>query len=186
MKCVHCGNDVPEGSKFCPACGKDPQSYQSPPQQGYQQPGGHYGQGMYGHDVHPVGVGIRIAAGIIDLIALIVVSWVIAFFTGGTTSSGFELKGVSAFVSFIINMGYFIGFEGVMGATPGKMAVGLKVIKTDGSSYDITAAAIRNIMRIVDGFPYLIPYLLGMILIATSERKQRLGDRVAHTMVVKR
>jgi uncharacterized RDD family membrane protein YckC len=40
----------------------------------------------------------------------------------------------------------------------------------------------RNIHRIIDG---IIGYLIGAILILRSDKKQRLGDRVAKTIVVK-
>jgi uncharacterized RDD family membrane protein YckC len=44
------------------------------------------------------------------------------------------------------------------------------------------AALIRNILRIVDG---LFVYLVGAILVWKSDKRQRLGDRVAHTVVVR-
>ncbi len=40
----------------------------------------------------------------------------------------------------------------------------------------------RNVLRIIDGLPLF--YLASAILIWTSEKKQRLGDRVADTIVV--
>jgi hypothetical protein len=40
-------------------------------------------------------------------------------------------------------------------------------------------------LRIIDGFPYIIPNLVGLIIASTNEKKQRLGDKAAHTIVVK-
>jgi len=45
------------------------------------------------------------------------------------------------------------------------------------------ASFIRNILRIIDILPFI--YIIGMILIARSDKKQRLGDRAAHTIVIK-
>ena len=65
----------------------------------------------------------------------------------------------------------------------GKMALGLRVIRTDGAPISWTESIIRNLLRIIDG---LFVYLVGAILIWTSPLKQRLGDRVAKTVVVRR
>ena len=40
----------------------------------------------------------------------------------------------------------------------------------------------RNILRVIDG---LLIYLIGAILIWKSDKKQRLGDSIAKTVVVK-
>jgi uncharacterized RDD family membrane protein YckC len=79
---------------------------------------------------------------------------------------------------------YFIIMEGFMGATIGKFLLGIRVVKLDGSRIGLGAAIIRNLLRIIDALP--TAYILGAILIWTSSRKQRLGDRVAHTVVVRR
>jgi uncharacterized RDD family membrane protein YckC len=46
---------------------------------------------------------------------------------------------------------------------------------------DYSEAAVRTVLRIIDG---LFDYLIGAIFIWTSDQKQRLGDRAAHTVVV--
>lgn len=76
--------------------------------------------------------------------------------------------------------------EAMQGATVGKMALGIRVIKLDGSPMSWGESIVRNLWRIVDHLPYAIPCLLGALLIWTSPTKQRLGDRVAHTVVVRR
>ncbi|MFZ3171835.1 MAG: RDD family protein [Carboxydocellales bacterium] len=173
MYCAFCGKEMPEKSKFCPQCGNQ----SSPPaaDKGHQQNCA---------AVQPAGVGLRFVAAIIDIVILIVIGYILAAGFGTTSSNGFELYGAAFFLNTLLQLAYFIGFEGIKGGTPGKMVVGLRIIKTDGSSCDIRAALIRTILRIADGFPYFIPYVLGMVLIFTSKQKQRLGDRVANTMVV--
>ncbi|MDD1725957.1 MAG: RDD family protein, partial [Euryarchaeota archaeon] len=69
--------------------------------------------------------------------------------------------------------------------TVGKMVVKIKVVrKGDNSSISYAEAAIRTILRIIDLIPFIAPYLLAAVLIWSSEDKQRLADRVAHTVVV--
>ena len=74
--------------------------------------------------------------------------------------------------------------EGAFGATIGKLVLGIRVRALDGTRIGFGAAAIRNLARVVDGFPYLIPYLVGAIAVSRSETDQRLGDRWAKTVVV--
>jgi uncharacterized RDD family membrane protein YckC len=59
------------------------------------------------------------------------------------------------------------------------------VRESDSTAIGYSQAAVRTILRFVDEIPAVIPYLLGAILIWSSEEKQRLGDRVANTVVVK-
>jgi uncharacterized RDD family membrane protein YckC len=44
-------------------------------------------------------------------------------------------------------------------------------------------AFLRNLLRVIDGLPFL--YLLGLLLVVLSKRKQRLGDMAAGTIIVK-
>lgn len=83
---------------------------------------------------------------------------------------------------FIIYIGYFAYLEGSRGQTIGKMITKIKVVREDGKPIDMNQAFTRNILRIIDG---LIVYLIGAILIWRSNKKQRLGDNIAKTVVVK-
>jgi uncharacterized RDD family membrane protein YckC len=133
-----------------------------------------------------VGVGLRAVAVIVDSVILFVVGYVIASMTGGTTAGGFQLNGAPAFLWFLINFAYFIVMEAQMGGTVGKLMLGLRVVKEGGGALDWQASIVRNILRIVDSIPFVVPYLLGAIFIWTSDKRQRLGDRVANTVVVKK
>src|SRR5207245_615376 len=100
---------------------------------------------------------------------------------GGThgSSAGGALAGL---LSLAITLGYFIMMEGQRGATVGKMALGLRVVNMDGTPITMNQSVIRNLLRIVDA---LFVYLVAAILIWNSPLKQRLGDRVAKTMVIR-
>ena len=128
-----------------------------------------------------VGVGRRAVAIIIDMIVLCIIGWVLALGMGGSSSTGFDLSGAPALIWFLIALAYYVVMEVQMGGTLGKLALGLKVVKEGGEKVDWQASIIRNILRIVDGFFF---YLVGAIIVWTSKKKQRLGDIVAHTLVV--
>jgi uncharacterized RDD family membrane protein YckC len=150
------------------------QQYQQPyGQQQYQQP---YQQAYGQPQLQYVGVGWRFLALLIDAIILGIVL--------GIISSIFRnAAGVVGLLDFIITFGYFIVMEATRGATIGKMALGLRVVKTNGAPISWSESVIRNLLRIIDG---LFAYLVGAIFIWTSPLKQRLGDRAANTVVVKR
>lgn len=88
--------------------------------------------------------------------------------------------------SFVAWVAYFTIMEGTIGATLGKLALGLRVVKVDGSPMNVKAALIRTLLHIVDAFPYFLPFLVGAIFIWRDASKQRLGDIVAGTTVVQR
>lgn len=139
------------------------------------------------------GVGSRIVALIVDSIILMVITFVLALPIGATAGLTAGLGGVAdmaqwaSFSSFIViaiivNFGYFIYFEGTTGQTLGKKAVNIKVVKEAGGEMDYMTAIIRTVCRIIDSFAF---YLLGFILILATEKKQRIGDLAAGTLVVK-
>ena len=68
------------------------------------------------------------------------------------------------------------------GATPGKKALGLKVVRDDGAPVTLAAALTRNLLRFADFLPFL--YLGGLIAMLSNREFKRLGDFVAGTLVV--
>lgn len=129
-----------------------------------------------------VGVGRRAVAILIDSVLLFIVGYAIAYATGRTTSEGFNIQGGPAFLWLAIVLAYYIVMEKMWGATLGKRAMGLKVVKQGGEPLDWQGSIVRNIMRIIDGFCF---YLVGAIAVWVSKNKQRLGDMAANTIVVK-
>jgi len=77
---------------------------------------------------------------------------------------------------------YFTYFEGTTGQTLGKKLANIKVVTEKGKQPDYTEAFIRTVLRFVDG---ILLYLIGLIVILSSEKKQRIGDMAARTIVVK-
>lgn len=129
-----------------------------------------------------VGVGWRAVAAIIDAGVLFAVAYLAAMFTGGLNDTGFEVQGGPAFLSFLIWFAYYIVMEALLGASLGKLLLGLRVVSEDGTAIGWPAAIVRNVLRVVDGFLF---YLVAALVAWGSPKRQRLGDRVAGTVVVR-
>lgn len=132
--------------------------------------------------MEPIGVGRRAVAVIIDSILLFIAGYAVAALTGNTTGGGFSLEGAPFFLWMAIALAYYIVMEKVSGATLGKMAMKLKVVKQGGEPLDWQASVVRNVLRLVDG---LFFYLVAAVTVWLSKSKQRLGDMAAHTHVVR-
>jgi hypothetical protein len=74
--------------------------------------------------------------------------------------------------------------EGVKGVTIGKWLLGIKVVNEDLHNISMGDSVKRNILRIVDAFPFFIPYLLGIIIMRRGKNFQRVGDLAARTIVI--
>jgi uncharacterized RDD family membrane protein YckC len=70
------------------------------------------------------------------------------------------------------------------GATPGKKAMGLRVVNDDGTPVQVAAAVVRNLLRAVDFLPVM--YGVGLASMLVNREFKRLGDLVAQTVVVYR
>ncbi len=129
-------------------------------------------------------VGQRILAAIIDLTVIGVLFSVLSALFGGDGDSDFQisLSGEPFLFGIAVTFAYYWLLEGKTGATLGKRALGLVVVKANGSECDLSTAAIRTVLRVVDVLPLL--YLLGLIVVAVTSKNQRVGDLAAGTLVV--
>jgi uncharacterized RDD family membrane protein YckC len=101
----------------------------------------------------------------------------------GQTNVGTDLSGRALLFLTLLSFGYYIVCESATGATLGKRLVGIRVVGDDGEPVTFGAAVVRNLVRVVDA---LFFYFVGFIFAILSTRGQRLGDRAAHTIVVRR
>jgi uncharacterized membrane protein SpoIIM required for sporulation/uncharacterized RDD family membrane protein YckC len=86
---------------------------------------------------------------------------------------------------FGIIWGYFLLFEAFGGGrTPGKRRVGLRVVMDTGHPITLQAAAVRNLLRLVDIQPAGAS-VLGLSFVFFQKHNKRIGDLVAATMVVR-
>ncbi|WP_316861711.1 RDD family protein [uncultured Cohaesibacter sp.] len=192
--CTQCGTNIPDNAKFCPSCGSSLTASDVGGAQSHSDPkmGQNTSSGISDGQASPyVGFGKRFVAHLVDLIIVFIIFYVIgmqvAENVGGVTDEGFALEGTPAVVvmalSFFASLLYFMLTEGRGGQSFGKMVMGIKVVSTDGSACSMRQAFIRNFLRIIDGFFF---YLIGIILMMRSDRKQRLGDRIAETVVIRK
>jgi uncharacterized RDD family membrane protein YckC len=131
-----------------------------------------------------IGPGRRSVALLIDTL-ITAIAWVPFADTrsrDGVTSVSWQ--GIDFALPVLIGIAYFVLLEGLAGATIGKAVLGIRVRRVDGTRIGLGAAAIRNLARVVDAFPYVVPYLVGAIAMSRSDRKQRFGDRWAKTVVI--
>ena len=198
-KCAQCGTPASPGAHYCVACGavftgQAPQAGQEA--QGasvYAPSAATETQAHYAAAPLLQGVAIRFVAQLVDVIILAIIFLILGFSGAGTITINASTAQVSIspffgaliLIDVIIAFLYFTLLEGRNGQTVGKMLVKIKVVKKeDHSPITYGEAAVRTILRIIDLIPFIAPYLLGAALIWASEHKQRLGDRIANTVVV--
>ncbi len=93
---------------------------------------------------------------------------------------------------FVLEWFYCVLFEWRwQGRTPGKRALGLRVVKEGGYAIGLQDALLRNLLRAADLMPPLLPlgvpipsYLFGVLVSGSDLRFRRLGDMVAGTVVI--
>jgi uncharacterized RDD family membrane protein YckC len=144
------------------------------------------------HDI--AGIGSRFAAGFIDAFLLTILGCVavlgvlllgsVAFPEGEAEQAA--LGYAAAGVAFVILTVYYSFFELAWGGqTPGKRLLRLRVIAKDGGPAPATAILVRNVLRLVDAFPFAAPYGLGGIVMFVVPSARRIGDFAAGTIVVR-
>ncbi len=135
------------------------------------------------------GLGSRLVAQILDnllaipltLIAILLYGAVASAFVTSAEGAGFANAGAGFFAAFTY-FGYFFVAEALTGGkTPGKSAMGLRVIRVDGSAADFGALAVRNVIRVVD----VVVVLIGIVVMFFQPQTRRLGDLGAGTIVVR-
>ncbi|MEN5069135.1 RDD family protein [Stenotrophomonas sp. TWI1183] len=140
-----------------------------------------------GQDVVYAGFWKRYAAYFIDYILLTVVtlplSMIINVMGASSGNEGVQvaLTLVVMLLSLVISIGYYAGFHASRGgATLGKMAVGIKVVRGNGERISFLRAFCRYLATIVSSLILMI----GFIMAAFTERKQALHDMMCDTLVV--
>lgn len=103
----------------------------------------------------------------------------------GTALSAFQKFGMGMFLVllFVMEWWYPVLFEVLgHGMTPGKRALGLRVLHDNGTPVAWAASLIRNLLRAVDFLPMF--YGFGVSAMLMSDDFKRLGDMAAGTRVV--
>src|SRR5438105_7669040 len=195
MECPHCHRQTGPRAEHCPACGGA-----IPPAQYLLEESGmedapvaekvpeSRAVELDNDSCRMATLGDRFLAFVVDSIVLfglfiVVDAWV--FMRWGVVE-GWELRltGASLLVAAFFNSTIFFLYlwllEASFGATLGKAIVGIRVVRiTDRNA--LSALAIRNLLRIVDGFGF---YLVGAMVAGCSSLHRRVGDMCAGTAVI--
>lgn len=164
--------------------------------EGLSQPGVSGVPGPYGFG----GFWRRLCALLIDAIVLGVVNQIISFFImlafgmpyafggpkmqpGETEMLGqmFLVIALIQIVGLALALTYEIAFIRKFDATPGKMAMGVKLLRSDGGKLSIGRIIGRYFAKILSG----IILMIGYIMAGFDEEKRALHDRICDTRVVK-
>lgn len=147
------------------------------------------------------GPGRRGLAWLIDLalraVVLVVMLALLGALTYGASTDLTELSlGAVLLLLFVLEWVYGAAFEILLsGSTPGKLAVGLRVVRADGSPASVSDLILRNVLRGVDYLP-LWPMLgdgsvlfvptcaVGLLCMVLDPRLRRIGDLVGGTVVI--
>jgi uncharacterized RDD family membrane protein YckC len=137
----------------------------------------------------PASIRDRLAAQILDLSLCVLLFWYVGIAIArryggiGISADGLEFQGKPALLAGAVFAGgtflYFFLFEAMWGATVGKLLCGLAVQSHGHHRCSIASALVRNMLRPIDA-------LFGLLLMAISEQRATLGDRVGGTTVIKR
>lgn len=142
-------------------------------------------------DYEPAGVGYRLLAYIIDwiVIGIWLLGW-LGYFYFLAKQFGFNPFSMSdsAMILYAIIIGapvlfYDLLFETLNnGQSLGKMLFKIRVVKTDGTEATFGAYLLRWLFRAVDFG--MTEGILGILMIALTDKSQRLGDYIAGTTVI--
>jgi len=129
------------------------------------------------------GVGSRFSASLLDYLikfaALGALALLVELTLGGLAAT--VVLSVGLFLALVV---YDIVFEvRAAGATPGKRAVGVRVLLDDGGPVGVRASTVRNLLRLIEGLTLL--YIPAVTSILLTRRNQRLGDLAGGTVVAR-
>ena len=111
----------------------------------------------------------RLAAYLIDYFIIGIICWIISLF-------GFY----GNILRYIILAAYLIGFWSTAGQTPGKAALGIKIVRLDGTKIGFGNALLRFVGYIVSS----VIFLIGFLMIGWHGKKRGLHDLIAATVVI--
>lgn len=136
------------------------------------------------HVAGPVRRGLAWGIDTAARLALLMVLGVLLGLSSRFGDGGIGAKhGFLLMIAFVIEWGYFVACDMLLsGRSPGKMALGLRVVSTQGLPVGLGDSILRNLLRAADFLP--VGYVLGVTCMLFDARFRRLGDLVADTLVI--
>lgn len=127
---------------------------------------------------------VGMVGGVIAMVIGMVLGLGMAGIGGGSDAMGagfIMIQLLTNVLSIALAAAYYAGFHASAGkATLGKMAVGIKVVRTDGERISIARGIGRYFAAMLSGLILCI----GFVMAAFTERKQGLHDMICDTLVV--
>jgi uncharacterized RDD family membrane protein YckC len=128
------------------------------------------------------GLGSRFMALLLDSLiqgAIVLAAVLLGNALFGDLGAQIALAGAALFAYVI----YDVSFEVLGGGrTPGKRAVGLRVVRDGGGPVGLRASLIRNVIRLFEAVLFYLPALVSILV---TRANQRLGDLAAGTLVIR-
>ena len=138
-------------------------------------------------DLRPAAVPSRLLAGFLDAILQIVLLLAVGGLATavGASMSTAAASALTVLVLVTVLIAYPVAFESLLrGRTPGKAAMGLRVVRDDGGPIGFRQAFVRGLVgAFVERFG--ITFFAGAILtMLLNDKSKRIGDLLAGTVVV--
>ena len=137
-------------------------------------------------DLPPASVGLRVASGMIDVVAeLLLLFLVLMVLFVATSDADAPLQGVATVVA---TAGVLVGVPTTLetltrGRSLGKLALGLRTVRDDAGPITFRQSLVRSLVGFVEIFVlYGVPALISSLV---SSRGKRVGDFAAGTYVVR-
>ncbi len=128
-------------------------------------------------------LGERMVATIIDFVILAGYIIIVSMFTNLSGGLDYKFGWVYLFLFLPVTFYSLLCETFLNGQSVGKKAMGIKVISLNGNPASFGQYLIRWLFRLVD--LWIGSFVLAVIMIAVTEKHQRIGDIVAGTTVVK-
>jgi len=135
-------------------------------------------------DVERAGLASRTLALAVDVLAIGAL-WIALFLISLwilVSAPGVGWAVVAIVGSFGLWLAWFTAFETLWQRTPGKAALGLRVVRSDGTPVRFQQAFLRALLGMVE---LLVMPFIAVVVVLLTPRDQRLGDLVAGTFVVR-
>jgi uncharacterized RDD family membrane protein YckC len=138
-------------------------------------------------DLRPAALPSRVVAGLLDATAQAVLLFGLLLAAAAGTSQASEAAGaaISIVVIMAVLVGYPVIFETLLrGRTPGKMAMGLRVVRDDGGPIGFRHAFVRGLTGAFVERPGITLFVAGVVTSLLNPQSKRIGDLLAGTIVL--
>lgn len=144
--------------------------------------------------LEPAGLGSRFVAALVDAL----IQWVAIFLltlvgvpalimsmaNSVDPTAGLAFIAILLLAAGLLFFLYKMLFEALWnGQTIGKRVAGIRVVQANGLPVTFLQVVLRNLLRIIDFLPFW--YVIGAVSVLATQKKQRLGDMAAGTVVVR-